>query len=235
MKTNLIVFCIFLLAQAPLSAQADSAETLQWIENQSGKIDTLLQDALNNPDQLNLVFRLMDAYLLFDAVAMAGVYCTDIRESAQMGRNLTDVLNYRLEKDINSGVVRASEARIQAEKMRAATQACRNTLPANAVKTLSPADIVREDVRHIELMLNDGLAVGDMHILSQKIEYALRVLQDIKNLATTLPQCPLVAAKAETAILHAEAALSARNWTETTRSVQKALGEIGRVATISCR
>ncbi|MCA0238283.1 MAG: hypothetical protein LCH81_18050 [Bacteroidetes bacterium] len=235
MKTNLIVCCLFLLAQARLSAQTDSAETLQWIENQSGKIDTLLQDALNNPDQLNLVFRLMDAYLLFDAVAMAGVYCTDIRESAQMGRNLTDVLNYRLEKDMNSGVVRASEARIQAEKMRVASQACRNALPADVVKTLSPADIVREDVRHIELMLNDGLAVGDMHILSQKIEYALRVLQDIKNLANTLPQCSLVAAKAETAILHAEAALAARNWTETTRSVQNALGEIGRVATISCR
>ncbi|MBL7784085.1 MAG: hypothetical protein JNM22_22805 [Saprospiraceae bacterium] len=235
MKNTLIAICFASMLQQWAFAQSDSAETLQWVENQSGRIDTLLQDALNNPDQLNMVYRLMDAYAIFDAVAMAGVYCPEIREAAQMGRNQTDVLNYRLEKDVNSGVVRAAEARLQAEKMRVAAWNCEIVAPGRSSKTFLPSDIIRDDVTHIELILSDGLEVGDMHLLSQKIEQALRMLYDIKNMAFTLQNCTGVAEKAQSAIQHGEAALAARNWTEVTRSVQQALKDAGRITTIPCR
>ena len=124
---------------------------------------------------------------------------------------------------------------MEAEKMRLAAQSCLRTLPPQTATAFFPNEIILEDARSIELMLSDGMAVGDMHILSQKIEYAIRGLYDIRHLASTLQNCSRVAANAQSAISNCEAALSARNWTEVNRSLNKALEEIRIFKGLPCR
>ena len=239
MKTSFLILYICLAAAVRPSAQTDSAETMHWVQKQAERIDTLLRDATRSHDHVNIIFRLMDAYLLFDAVTLAGVYCPDVREAAHKGRNYADVLNFRLEKDMNSNLLRATEARLQAEKMRFFARVCLESKPdsppAAPQPAFRPTDIIRQDAGIVVLDLTDGMAAEDFHILSQKLEHAIRVLHDVQHLAATFDQCEGVSASAQKAIVHCEAALVARNWTEVNREVEMALAATRRIHLEPCQ
>lgn len=232
-----IIFCCFgTTPQA--NAQADAPETLRWVESQARKIDTLLESAIISHEHVNLILRLTDAYLLFDAVSLAGLYCPEVRESAHQGLNLTDVVNYRLEKDLNAAVVRATLARAQAEKMRLAAQRCGTVTaqtPDISGKTFSPAEVLAEEAHQVELLLSDGLAVRDFHILSQKLEHAIRLLHEVEHIASSFDDCREPAGAAARAIIACETALGAPNWMEVNRQVNTALQELKGIVAANCR
>ncbi len=237
MKTVLSLFSLVLFFFPKIGfTQIDSKETLQWVENQSGKIDTLLNDAVQSPDQTSMIIKLVDAYLIFEAITLASLYCSEVRVAAHIGRNQTDILNNRLEKDMNSIYVRAIQARSEAQKMRSAAQECRNAASEfPPVETFLPADIIREDAHIVELELSDGLAVNDLHILYQKLEHTIQVLHEMEHLALTLSDCSKVAETAAKTILLCEAALAGRNWIEVKKSVEEALVLTKSIATLSCK
>lgn len=225
---------VFVFSSPAARGQSDSDATLHWVEKQAERIDTLLENAVLSHEHVDLIFKMTDAFLLFDAVGLAGVYCPEIREAAQAGRNYTDVVNYRLEKDLNSSVVRATYALIQAEKMRVAAQKCRSAAPEAPAPAFSPVDVLREEAHIAELILSDGLAVDDFHLLSQKLEQAIRVLHDVEHLASTFQRCSGPAESAAQAILYCEAALAAHNWTELKAAVNRAWDEVKTVAQAPC-
>ncbi|MFZ4783759.1 MAG: hypothetical protein ACOYLC_15705 [Armatimonadaceae bacterium] len=233
---NRILFQIVMITwmwKAPLSAQettfsqADSPQALQWVERQSGRVDSMLNDAMRGSEPIEILIRLTDAYQIFDAVAMAGVYCTDVRSAAEAGRRQCDVINYRLEKDLNSVLQRVVEARRQARFMKEAAKTCQIT-PVKVVpeKVFTPNDLVVHDAYMAELDLLDGLATQDLHILSQKLEHAIRALYDVEHLAFTLSGCDIPMRLAESAIMHCQDALGAPNWLELHRSVKSALANV---------
>ena len=154
--------------------------------------------------------------------------------AAQAGRNLTDVLNYRLEKEMNSSIVRTTQARLEAQKMKAAAQECKKVPSPLPDKAFSPADIIREDARMVELDISDGFASGDFHILSQKLEHSIRTLRDIERLASTLPNCSETMVTASKTVVQCEKALAARNWSEVKKAVEEALALSKRMADHTC-
>jgi len=214
-------------AQVPAFAQADSPEALEWVARQSGRIDSLLNDAMRGSEPIEVLVRLTDCYQVFDAVAMAGLYCTNVRAAAEAGRRQCDVINYRLEKDLNTNLQRAVEARRQATLMKAAARYCQSiSVTVGKEKAFTPNDLIRHDAYMAELDLLDGLSTNDLHLLSQKLEHAIRLLYDVEHLAFTLSNCDIPMGLAESAVIHCQNALGAPNWLDVHRSVQSALANV---------
>jgi hypothetical protein len=227
-----------LLCTAPLSAQeqSDAPQTLRWAEGQANRVDSLLHDAMRGSESIEVLLRLMDCYLIFDAVAITGLYCTEARAAAEAGRDFCDVVNYRLDKDKNAALERAVEARRQAIRLRTAVQTCGitaapSTYPSTA---FTPDDVLRADAQMAEFDLTDGLAAKDFHILAQKIEHATRLLHDVEHLAATMPGCQNAARLAGNAIQHCRTALSAPNWQEIHRAMDLALQDLRALQTVAC-
>ena len=214
-------------AQTIAAEPMDSPQSLRWVERQAGKIDSMLTDAMRSSESIEILVRLTDCYQLFDAVSLAGLYCTDVRIAAEAGRMQCDVINYRLEKDLNSKLQRAVEARKQATLMRAAAKECLQKLSAEqAAQPFSPVDLIRQEAYWAELDLMDGMATEDLHVLSQKVEMAIRVLYEVEHLTHSFSNCSSAGALAESAILHCQNALSAPNWLEVHRSMKLALDQV---------
>ena len=235
MKSLVIILSILGLMCGPAQAQTDSLCTLQWVEKQAGRVDNMLSSAIRSQDPVNMIFRLMDAYLIFDAVTVAGLNCPDVREAALAGRNLSDVLNYRLEKDLNTMITRSKLALNEAQRMRIAAQVCPRADDNGSQSAFSPQDVIKQDVYIIELDLSDGLAAENFHVLSQKVEHARRTLHDIGHIAATLDDCQLVVQLSESAIAECDSILKARNWTEVKTSVNAALSVVRRIPDAACR
>lgn len=235
MKSFVIILAMLCLVCGPAQAQTDSLCTLQWVEKQADRVDNMLNSAIRSQDPVNLIYRLMDAYLIFDAVTVAGLNCPDVREAALAGRNLSDVLNYRLEKDLNSMLTRSTLARNEAEKMRLAAQACPRVDEKGSESAFSPRDVIVQDVFIIELDLTDGLAAENFHVLSQKVEHARRTLHDIEHIAATMDDCQPVVHLSQSAIAECDNILKARNWTEVKNSVNAALSVVRRIPVVACR
>jgi hypothetical protein len=211
----------------------DAPQTLAWVGRQAEQIDQILSDAMLMIDPFEIYLRLADSYVLFDAVAMAGVYCTEVRVAAESGRDLCDILHFRLEKDMNTKLQRAVDARLSANAMLVASKACAvQDKPGEAVpKGFTPDELLKHDVLMAALDIQDGLASNDAHILSQKLEHAIRLLNDAKTLASTLENCALAFEKGEAAILYCQKALGAPNWTEVHRFANSALKAIQQIQT----
>jgi hypothetical protein len=235
MKILPIVLIIIGLTYAPANAQTDSLCTLTWVENQSGRIDSMLNSAIRSQDPVNMIYRLMDAYLIFDAVVVAGLNCPNVREAAVAGRHQTDVVNYRIEKDLNSMITRSTMARYEAEKMRLAAQACPRADVQGSQSAFSPRDIIIESAVIVELDLTDGLAAGNFHILSQKVEHAIRTLHDIEHIAATLDNCSDVIVVSRAARLSCENIQKARNWTEVKAHVDAAVTTARSIKYSTCK
>jgi hypothetical protein len=216
-----------LAAQTTSFTQADAPQTLQWVARQSGRLDSILHDAMRGNQPLEGLIILTEAYQIFDAIAVAGLYCTDIRSAAEAGRRQCDLINYRLEKDLNSVLQRVVEARRQANFMKESAKTCQS-IPVTAAtgQVFTPNELILHDTHIAELDLSDGLASENLHILSQKLEHAIRTLYDLEHLAFTLSGCDIPMQLADSAIRHCQDALSAPNWLEINRSVKAALANL---------
>ena len=214
-------------AQLPTEPKTDSPQTLQWVQRQTDRIESLLSNAMRSSEPVEIVIQLANCYQIFDVVAMAGLYCTNVRVAAEAGRRQCDVINYRLEQDLNSKLERAVEARKHAARMKAAAIACQSEINAqNAESAFTPNDLLRHDAQMAELDLLDGMSTYDLHILSQKVEHAIRLLYDVEHLANSMFNCTFQRDRAEKAIEHCQDALGAPNWHEVHESVQLALSQI---------
>ena len=147
---------------------------------------------------------------------------------AEAGRKQCDVINYRLEKDLNTKLQRAVEARRWAVGMKEGAKGCRNQLVAPTGVFL-PMDLILQDAQLAALDIQDGMASQDLHILSQKLEHAIRILHDVEHLARTLTNCEKIRILAQSAVLDVEQALAAPNWLEVLRSAQAALENVQRI------
>ena len=212
-------------SQNNAALQTDSPQTLQWVARQSGRIDSLLNDAMRGSEPIEILIRLTECYQLFDAIALAGLYCTEVRAAAEAGRWQCDVINFRLEKDLNSGLKRAVEARRQAKLMHLAVEACQSA-PAQQTSVFLPGDLIRHEAALATLDLLDGLSTNDLHILSQKLEHAIRTLYELEHLARSMDNCAMTIQWAESTIKHCQDALGAPNWTQVVQSVQAALVDV---------
>lgn len=219
-----IFYVYFLFSTTGAIAQTDSKETLKWVEVQADKIETTMNGVIRSQEPADLLLKLMDVYLIFETVTLAGIYCAEVREAAQIGRNHCDILNFKLGKDLNTILLRATNAREAAHRMKIAALACATESPSGVPeKGMKMIDMIRADAAIANSYLADGLAAEDFHILSQKVEYAIRVLYDILHIANTLQGFENVALNATKAIEHCESVVKARNWTEVKREVDKAL------------
>lgn len=229
-----LVLCFTSFYAPKTYAQHDSPELLKWVENQGNKVDSMLNSAIRGHDQVEIFNKLMDAYLVFESVTLAGLYCTEVREAAQEGRNYCDLLNFRLGKDMNASVVRTIQARRSAENMKNAARNCLNQSKPST-STISIEDVIKQDILIVELDLSDGLASSDFHIMAQKLEHAIRLLYDVRRLAFTLNNCSAVEGHTKEAISLCETALSARRWDEVTISVNAALEVVRKIPKETCR
>jgi hypothetical protein len=221
------------------SAQHDAPQALLWAARQGQRADSLLHDAARGSEPVEIFVRLAECYQIFDAVAIAGFYCTEVRAAAEAGRRQCDVINYMLGKDLNSKVQRVVEARRQAFRMREGALACLQTsrslaAPADEPSPFTPIDLLRQDAYLADLDLADGLAVEDLHILSQKVEHAIRLLHDAERLARSFDSCQKVLFLCENAITYCETALAAPNWLELREAVQKARLEVQKIQDAPC-
>lgn len=225
LATGLNLLSLNLLAQ---QRTVDSRSTLLWAEAQANRIDGFLHNAMREVEAYDIVIRLTDAFQAFDAVAQAEVHCVTVRAAAESGRKHSDVVNYRLGKDLNTTLQRAVDARQQAVRMGQAARACQAENAGEDATTgvFSPNDILRYDALLAEMDLRDGLAVSDRHILSQKLTHAMRLLYDVEHLALSLNNCETPVRLAENAVKHCEDALAASNWAEAQAAVQLALADI---------
>ena len=212
-------------AVAQTTPSADSPQTLEWVERQAWRIDSMISDAMRGSEPIEILVRLTDCFQVFDAISMAGLYCTDIRAAAEAGRNQCDVINYRLEKDLNSKLQRAVEARKQAIRMKEAVKVCKQNLSKSA-NSFTPNDLLKHEAHMAELYLLDGMATEDLHIMSQKLEWVIRTLHDVEHLARSLSDCSIPLELAERAVIDCQTALAAPNWHEVHLSLKSALSKV---------
>ncbi|MBL7828781.1 MAG: hypothetical protein JNJ57_19250 [Saprospiraceae bacterium] len=233
----LLVFCCFLNEAKGQFVQTDSPETLRWVEQQGLKVDSLLDNAILSHEHVNLILKLMDAYLIFDAITLNGLYCAEAQQAAHSAKNYCDVLNFRLEKDMNMAVLRATLARQETAKMLNGVRRCLISVkPADAeTAAFAPIEVIRKDAELAILDFSDGAAAGNFHILAQKIEHSIRLLQDIDHLASTFDACEQVRALTRRAIGEAEQALQAYNWEEVHNSINRAIQTVTQIGASSCR
>jgi len=156
------------------------------------------------------------------------LYCTEARGAAEAGLWQCDVINFRLEKDLNSGLNRAVEARLQAKMMHLAVKACQSvpSMQTTTTTVFLPDDLIRHEATLATLDLLDGLATNDLHILSQKLEHAIQGLHNLEHLARSMDNCTMVIEWAKNSIKYCQNALGAPNWTQVVQSVQAALAEV---------
>lgn len=226
---------ILLLWAAPLASLAqtartdtDTPETLHWVERQAVRIETFLHDAVRSQEPMNLVLKLFWAWREFDAVAQAGVYCHAARAAAEKGRTECDLLGYDRKHDPSSMILRATEARQYAHRMRQAAENClteaQQATPGET--SFAPRDVLYRDAVIVELDLTDAKSSLDFHILAQKLEHAMRVLRDAEYLAGTLDNCTDALIASRAALVSSRAALVENNWDVAVQHVRSALIQV---------
>ncbi len=222
-----IILLALVLLALPRPAQAqegDSPETLEWVLKISNALEERLKDAVAAPDVANLLIKLMESYEEFEAVALMGLYCQEVRVAAERGRNECNWLtNHAQEKDLNTLIIRAQNARLQAIKMRDEALVCLKVAKQTTPDiSFTLADIIRSNAETIEHDLADGLASQNFHVLSQKIEHAERIFYDTEVLAVRLGNCETVRDAAREGIQACMDALSSPNWALINTHIQKA-------------
>ena len=221
------LFAFALLLAIPRSAHAqegDSPEILEWVLKVTTTLEGRLADAVAIPDVPNLLIKLMESYEEFEEVALIGLYCQEVRVAAEHGRNQCNWLtNHKKEKDLNTLILRAQNARLHAFKIRDEALVCLKAAKQSRPKaSFTLADIIRSNAEAIEHDLADGLASQNFHILSQKIEHAERIFHDTEVLAVRLSNCETVRDAAREGISACAKVLASPNWTLVKAHVQKA-------------
>lgn len=225
-----LAMCCMATIQAQDAGQQDNKETLDWVQRRALHIKGQLTDAINMNDQSLLLVRLMEAHREFESIALAGLYCPDVRVAAEHGRSASNWLNnYTKDKDLNSCMVRAGEARTQAHKMGEAAEKCAVLCGEGSQKSFCPADLLTVNAELAQHDLNDGLASNDMHILSQKVEHARRIFMECQNMASSMENCGPAWLAATAAEQECSAALSSGSFATAIVHVQSALDYVQRL------
>lgn len=240
MKTLFLTISMAANLHFALVAQAvDSPEMLQWAMTEARTIDSVLNHAIRGGDQANLLLRMLDTYFSFDLVVHAGLYCDGARIAAEAGRSQTDLVNYLREKDMNTILSRATSARESANRLMEASAACllaaEGQTKQGQPEALKPVDIIRADAQVLELDLADGLASRNMHVLTQKVEHAVRLLHDIERIAVSLTNCRAVENASISAAAACSRALQSANWLDLTTNLEEALRQTALIKTADCR
>lgn len=230
MNNRILLLYILLAFSANSFAQpaTDTRETLLWVQRQADRIETTLHDAVRSQEPVNLVLKMVWAWKEFDGIAQAGVYCHAVRVTAEKGRTECDLLNYDRKQDPSSMVLRATEARQFAHRMRMAAEVCiveanRTALPERG---FAPRDVLIRDAEIVEFDLTDAKSTQDYHILAQKTEHAIRVLRDAEYLAETLENCTEALTAARLAAVFCREALVSNNWDTSAQHVRSALEQV---------
>ena len=240
MKTLVLTITIALRFHFTLAAQTgDSPEILKWAMTEARTIDSVLDHAIRGGDQANLLLRMLDTYFSFDLIVHAGLYCDGVRIAAEAGRSQTDLVNYFREKDLNNILLRATHARESASRLVEASAAClratEGQIRQSPSETLTPVNIIRADVLVVELDLTDGLASRNIHVLTQKVEHAVRLLHDIERIAVSLPKCSPVEQASISAAAACSRALQSANWLDVTTHLAEALRQTAVIKSADCR
>lgn len=209
----------------------DSPETLEWVKRTADKIELSLSSATKSMDWADLLIKLMQSHDEFEAVALAGLYCHEVRKAAELGRSYCNWLhNATLDKDLNTCIIRATEARLQAIRMREAAETCLLEARQNPPDTtFILSDLLLANAEIIEHDIADGLASEDFHILSQKLEHAERIFHNTEVLAATMLDCGEVALAAKEGTRACMDALLSKEWANAIRYVQNVATEAGKI------
>jgi hypothetical protein len=239
---NRVLFVCILALGVFTTAKAhpgDAPETLDWVIRTATQIENSLSDAVLTTDWSNLLIKLMEAHDEFDAIALTGLYCHEARTAAETGSTFCNWLNKSdMDIDLNTCIVRATEARLQAIRMKNAAEACLHDARQNPPDTtFALADIIRSNAETIEHDLSDGLASEDFHIFSQKIEHAERVFHNTEILAATLIDCDEVYLAAREGLRACSAALLSDEWGAAVKHIQVASVQLDKMkaAAVSCK
>jgi len=240
MKTLILTILIAANLHFSLAAQAgDSPEMLKWAMTEARTIDSVLNHAIRGGDQANLLLRMIDTYFSFDLIVHAGLYCDGARIAAEAGRSQTDLVNYFREKDINTIFLRATNARESASRLMEASAACLRAIEGQSKQdrpeAIKPVDIIRSDAMIVELDLADGLASRNIHVLTQKVEHAVRLLHDIERIAVSLSNCKPVENASISAAEACSRALQSANWLDLTTNLEEALRQTAVIKSADCR
>jgi hypothetical protein len=235
-RTFLIGLVGFALSAAPDAAHAqtqtgDSPQTLEWVQKISNTLEERLKGAVAAPTTTILLVKLMESFEDFEAVALMGLYCQNVRVAAEEGRNQCNWLtSHSQEKDLNTLIQRAQNARAQALKMREASALCLQEAKLHPPdQGFTCADIIRSNAEAIQHDLSDGLASQNFHILSQKIEHAERIFHDTEVLALRLNNCETVRNAAREGIQACVQVLASPNWSAINAQVQQASAHAAKI------
>ena len=231
-----VFYC--LSAGVATAQNADSRETLEWVVRQSGRIDTMLSSVVRSQEPVDLLMKLWRTWEHFDAIAVMGLYCDDVRRAAELGRLESDPLSFRETTDLNALMLRATKARDQARRMRLGAEAC--LLVSGQAPTVNnsflPRDILKADAEIIIMDLNDALAARDLYIVTQKVEHAMRILRDAALLSQTLERCDGVTAAIQEVSEISVLVLFSGDWEESEGHLHRALDAAERIKkTEDCR
>lgn len=171
--------------------KADSREVLEWVKQAARRIDQSLHNAVNTQDWPILLLSLMECEQEFNAIAIAGLYCHELRIAAERGRTFCDLNNTTYPKDLSSCALRAMEGRRQAILMRDAALDClrASNESQNIADSLTLANLLETNAATIEQDLTEGINSNDFHVLMAKMDHAHRIFQETVHMTSTLEQC----------------------------------------------
>lgn len=216
--------------------QADGKETLEWVIERTERIEKLINSAMISHDQSNLILRLLEVYVEFDAISLVGLYCAEAQAAAEMGRETSNLLNFRGETDMNTMLLRAIKAKEQSMKVRNGSLLCLSmyTDSSTTSPSFAPNKAIIEEASWAILDLEDGLASNDFHIFSQKTEHAIRLIEEIDHIAGTLSNCADVIEEASAARTACRNALASPNWVAINKEAAQAITHLKNIQQASC-
>jgi hypothetical protein len=210
----------------PLPPSADNTETLLWVQDRANRIQLLLNSAILAGNQVTLMQNMLDAYQEFDAITLVALYCRPAAIKAEMGRKMCNLLDESYRTDLLSLNKRAMDARELSMEIRQDIGICLDQLQIDSSALFAPNKLIQSDAEFVELDLQDGLASQNFSIFNQKVDHAIRLLEEIALLASTLDGCDDVLLSTQIAKNRSLDALAAENWDVITENVNEALEEV---------
>lgn len=219
----------------PLPPSADNNETLLWVQDRAERITQLLNSAILAGNQITLMQNMLDAYQEFDAISLVALYCRPAAVKAEMGRKMCNLLDETYRTDLLSLNRRAIDARELSMEIRQDVGVCLDRLQVDTSGIFAPNELIHSDAIFVELDLKDGLASQNISIFNQKVDHAIRLLEEISLLASTLDNCESVLLSTQIVKQRSLEALSAENWDVITANVEEALEEIQFLKESKCQ
>jgi hypothetical protein len=241
------IICLFLVemsAQVPRPDQtldtpqppagSDNMETLLWVQDRVERIQGLLNSAVVAGDQIVLMQNMLDAYREFDAITLVGLYCRPAAIKAEQGRERCNLLDETYQTDLLSLNKRSVESIKIASQIFRDVIVCLDQMQPDSSALFAPNEVIHEDAAIVSLDLTDGLISNDLKIFGQKAEHAIKVLEEIILLASTLDECDQVVARASMARVYVISSMETEDWMEIRKEVQKAEEAVAFLRSSAC-